>query len=207
MPFKFSATQTVSEAMDEARRHVAQTGSACDALDKKAESARRAFDEHIATREWTDSQVKAANDAKAGLLKANAEWLEASADDLRGELSSMFELRLDELDQAKTSFLAQVDLTADEVNRLSADALAAGDVATLRLLAAAAKRSGLSYRDPVPGLVDDLLEVYKTAGQYSISTFLGDARVTYAQNAGAIAETLDGQLAKAEARACVPATA
>lgn len=207
MEFKFSATKAVSDAMDEARRHVAQVGSAVDDLDKKISAARRAFDEHIATREWTDSQVKAANDAKAGLLKANAEWLEASADDLRNELSGMFELRLDDLDQTKTAFLAVCDLSTDEVNRLSADALASGDAATLRLLAAAAKRSGLSYRDPVPGLVDDLLEVYKTAGQYSISTFLGDARVTYAQNAGAIAETLDGQLAKAEARACVPATA
>lgn len=207
MEFKFSATKTVSDAMDDARKHVAQVGAAVDDLDKKIASARRAFNEHISTREWTDSQVKAANDAKDGILKANAEWLEASADDLRGKLSGMFELRLDDLDQTKAVFLSTCDLDADEVNRLSADALAAGDVATLRLIAASAKRSGLRYRDPIPDLIDDLMKVYDLAGNYSVSMFIGDARATIAQNAGAIAEKLDALLAKAEARACVTVTA
>ncbi|HIS40771.1 MAG TPA: hypothetical protein IAC12_08105 [Candidatus Aphodovivens avistercoris] len=207
MDFAFESARMVKEAMNEARKHVAEVGSACDAWDRKAESARKAFDEGISTRSWTDSQCQAAEDGKEELMKANREWLDEASADLRSSLKKKFALDLDSLDSAKMLFMASASLSIEEVNRLSSEALASGDIAQLRMVESAAKRLGIRYTDPVPELIDDLVEAFDTACEYAISMFLGSARVTYAQNAQAIEDALDGKLLKAEQRASVPATA
>lgn len=207
MDFAFEATRMVKEAMDEARKHVAEVGSACDAWDRKAEAARKAFDEGISTHSWSDAQCQAAEDAKEELMKANREWLEEKSADLRSSLKKKFALDLDSLDMAKVLFMASASLSTEEANRLSSEALASSDVAQLRMVESAAKRLGIRYTDPVPELIDDLVGTFDTACEYAVSTFLGSARVTYAQNAQAINDAIDEQLAKAERRASVPATA
>lgn len=195
--FRFAATADVRDRIAQAFREAMGIGERIAEEKKRAEDAREKFNSGQFTREYSDGVLAESNESIARMRESYSRWAEVQAAALEGDLRKAFAVSLDGIDAGKAAFVSSCELDADELRAMTRDAVANQDGATLRMLEAAAKRSGVEYRNPVRGYIEALVGAYSFGAKYAENVYASD-HPEYLANLEEIYRVIDQQLAKAE---------
>lgn len=198
---KLELTRKARALVVEAFTEAMSAGEAIAKEEAKAEEARRQFDDGRYTRAYADEVLAEAKAAEERIRESYARWVEIKSAGFEAELRDAFAVRLESVDASAAAFLMSCDVTAEELRRMTRDAIATPNGSALRMLETAAKRSGIQYENPAPKYCADLVAAFELGADYAQSTYMNDGGQSYRDNLAAVYGVADGALAKAETRA------